>query len=205
MSVQDIVSTSENSVLFNVFQLPLLSNEKCQELTKTILAHRHTHPHEGSMQKYTVNVSSFLGDFLKETLENLIPSINNLFYFGKETAFSLYTAHAVYYSAEGEGEKELRTHVDDSDITINITLMTESLSGCEVRFLDSTEYGNEFCIKHFGKMKEKLDAGMHLHSIKPEVGTCLLHFGHHPHLTSPIYSGKRLSLILWLKKKNEVQ
>jgi hypothetical protein len=200
MSLQNIVSTSETSVLFNVFQLPFLSKEKCVELTTTILAHRYSHPHEGSMQKHTIDVTSFLNDFLKETLHRLVPSINDLFYFGKQHTFHLYTAHAIYYSAEGEGEKGLNTHVDDSDVTINLTLMTESLSGSEVRFLDSTDYGNDYCKQHFGRMKEKLDAGMHLHSIAPEVGTCLLHYGNHPHLTSPIYTGKRLSLILWLKK-----
>ncbi len=200
MSVEDIVSTSENSVLFNVFQMPLISQEKCAELSKEILAHRHTHPHEGSMQKYTVDVSSFLGEFLKEIVQTLVPVVNTLFYFGTDNKYQLYTAHAIYYSAGPEGEKGLATHTDDSDITINITLMKKSLSGCEVRFLDSTEYGNDFCIQTFGRMKEKLDATMQVHSVQSDVGTCLLHFGNHPHLTSPIYEGERLALILWLKK-----
>ena len=98
MSIESIVQTSENSVLFNVFQLPFLTPEKCAELTKEVLGHRYSHPHENSMQKHTVDVSSFLKEFLKESLDNLIPKINDLFYFGVQNQYSLYAAYAIFYS-----------------------------------------------------------------------------------------------------------
>lgn len=201
MSVETIVQTSENSVLFNVFQLPFLNKEQCAELTKKVLDHRYTHPHEGSMQKYTVDVSSFLGDFLKQTLQTLTPSINDLFFFGERNQYSLYTAHAILYSAVGEGEKSLKTHADDSDITVNLTIQSENLSGSELYFVDSTDYGNTFCQEQFGKMKEKLDKMIRVNSLATELGTCILHRGDHPHSTSTIHSGSRIALILWLKKK----
>jgi len=202
MSLQEIVSTSETSILFNVFQLPFLSHQKCAELTKEILSHQIADVNQNSMQKYTIDVSHFLADFLKESLERLRVPINDLFYFGENHSYSIFTAYSIYYSAKGEGEKMLNTHVDDSDITVNITLMTENLNGCEVHFTDAPDYGNDYCIKHFAKMKKKLQSFSTISSIKPEVGNCILHYGNHAHMTTPIQSGKRVSLILWLKRTN---
>jgi hypothetical protein len=201
MSIESILETSENSLLFNVFQRPMLSKEQCAELTQKVLDHRYTHKHEGSMQKHTVDISSFLGEFLQETLQTLIPSINDLFYFGEENLYSLVTAHAILYSATGEGEKSLNTHIDDSDITLNLTIQSENLSGSELYFLDSTEYGNTLCNEQFGKIKQTLDTRIHVNSLRTELGTCILHRGNHPHSTSTIHSGNRIALILWLKKK----
>lgn len=201
MSLEEILSTSDTSVLFNVFQLPFLSQETCAQLTKEILTHRLADINQNSMQKYIIDVSHFLADFLRESVDRLTPSINDLFYFGENHTYSIFNAYAIYYNATGEGEKSLNTHVDDSDITVNITLMKENLDGCEVYFTDAPDYGNAYCIKNFSKMKQKLQKGSSSYSIKPEVGTCMLHYGNHPHMTSQIQSGKRVSLILWLKRK----
>lgn len=205
MSVEDIVSTSENSVLFNVFQMPFLSDEQCKGMAKQVLDHRYTNKHESSMQKHTVDVTSFLGGFLKDTVETLTPTINNLFYFEQPNTYSLYTAHSIIYSATEEGEKQLGIHVDDSDITVNITLMTEDLRGSELGFWDSTEYGNDFCLQHFEKVKQNLSRQTRNNTLNPQVGWCLIHRGDHPHCTFSIQRGKRMALILWLKKKNTLE
>jgi hypothetical protein len=201
MSIEQILSTSENSLLFNVFQMPFLSEEQCEELATKVLAHRYSHPHAGSMQKYTVDVTSFLSDFLNDTVKTLTPSINDLFYFGNPNEYSIYTAHAILYSANGEGEKSLGIHRDDSDITVNITLQTKNLKGCDIGFADSTEYGNTYCIENFGKLKAKLDAHCSVNTVHPTVGGCILHRGEHPHSTFSIQEGSRMALIVWLKKK----
>lgn len=199
-SLEEILSTSENSVLINVFQFPYLSADECQSLTNQILANRYSHPHEGSMQKYTVDVTPFLTPFLTKLLDELTPVVNDLYEFGKPSKYLLYTAHAILYDANGEGEKWLTCHTDDSDITINLTLMTETLEGNELRFLDTTPYGNLLCLTKFEKLRKQLDETIHIHSLKPQVGTCILHRGSHAHETSVIHKGKRVALILWLKK-----
>ena len=201
MTIEDIISTSENSVLFNVFQMPYLTGEECDSLAKKVLENRYSHPHEGSMQKYTVDVTPFLGEFLTNIMEKLTPIINELYYFGKGNTYSLFTAHAILYSADGQGERSLGLHVDDADVTVNLTLQTENLKGCEIGFMDSTEYGNDYCITNFGRAKAKLDGGCHVHTVVPEVGTLLFHRGNHPHRTFYIQQGSRIALILWLKKR----
>ena len=204
MSIEDIVSTSENSVLFNVFQMPFLSEEQCASMTKEVLDHRYSHPHHGSMQKHTVDVTSFLKDFLSSTVKTLTPTINDLFYFGESNTYSLYSAHAIIYSATGNGENELGIHTDDSDITVNITLMIENLKGSQVGFFDSNEYGNEFCIRNFEKMREKLAHKRNSNTITPQLGHCVLHRGDHAHCTFSIQEGSRMALIMWLKKSKSL-
>jgi hypothetical protein len=199
-TLESILATSESSVLANIFQIDYLSKENCEALTQKILAHRHSHPHEGSMQKYTVDVTSFLDDFLQKCLADLTPIVNALFDFGQPTKYTLYTAHAIVYNATGEGEKALKCHVDDSDITINLTLHTENLNGNELRFLQTTPYGNDLCLRQFERMRVKQNTTSTLTSLTPKPGWCVLHRGNHPHETSLIQSGQRLALILWLKK-----
>lgn len=199
--IEDIIASSENTVLFNVFQFPLLSHEECVNLSNVILDHRYSHPHEGSMQKYTVDTVALLPDFINKLMTTMKPIVNSLFDFGKEVSYSLYTAHAIIYSAEGEGEKKLGLHVDDSDITINITLLTENLLGNELRFLDSTPFGNDFCNKHFGLAQQKLSERCEILPVIPTLGGCILHRGSAPHETSTIYTGKRIALVLWLKRE----
>jgi hypothetical protein len=45
--------------------------------------------------------------------------------------------------------------VDDADITVNITLHSSNLSGCELSFRGTTEYGNAFCAANLEKMRQK--------------------------------------------------
>lgn len=170
-------------------------------MTQTILENRHRFPHGGSMQKHTVDATSILGDILyTRILKDLQPTINMLFDFNQPQAYSLYTAHAIIYSASGEGEKALSLHVDDSDITINLTLYASKLSGSELSFTNATEYGNDFCLKNLDKMRQKINNTFTVTQIKTTVGNCILHRGSHPHSTTGIYTGERIALILWLKR-----
>ena len=144
-ALRAILESSEQTGLINVFQFPFLTDDECQSITKTILDNRYRFPHDGSMQKHAVDASPVLGDLLYDRiLKQLMPTINMLFDFGQAQSYSLYTAHAVIYSASGSGEKSLSLHVDDADITANITLQARDLGGCELSFSGTTEYGNEF-------------------------------------------------------------
>ena len=200
-TTDSILETSEKIALINVFQFPFLSETECQSMTKTILDNRYRFPHDGSMQKYTVDATTILGDVLyNRILKDLTPTINMLFDFDQSQSYSLYSAHAVIYSASGEGEKGLSLHVDDSDITVNITLHASNLCGSELSFTDTTEYGNEFCLKNLDKMRKKIENTFTVTQFKTTVGNCILHRGSHPHSTTGIYTGERITLILWLKK-----
>jgi predicted 2-oxoglutarate/Fe(II)-dependent dioxygenase YbiX len=126
-----------------------------------------------------------------------------LFDFDQPQSYNLYTAHAIIYSASGEGEKGLSLHVDDSDITVNLTLHASNLSGSELSFTNTTEYGNEFCLKNLDKMRQKIENTFTVTQFKTTVGNCILHRGSHPHSTTGIYTGERIALILWLKKNGE--
>ena len=144
-AMRAILESSEQTGLINVFQFPFLTDDECQSITKTILDNRYRFPHDGFMQKHAVDASPVLGDLLYDRiLKQLMPTINMLFDFGQAQSYSLYTAHAVIYSASGSGEKSLSLHVDDADITANITLHARDLGGCELSFSGTTEYGNEF-------------------------------------------------------------
>lgn len=196
-----ILETSEQTALINVFQFPFLTEAECQSITKTILDNRHKFPHEGSMQKHTVDAMAILTDVLRNRiLKDLMPTINMLFDFNQPQSYTLYTAHAIIYSASGEGEKGLSLHVDDSDITVNITLHASNLCGSELSFTDTTEYGNDFCLKNLEKMRQKIENTFTVTQFKTTVGNCILHRGSHPHSTTGIYTGERIALILWLKK-----
>jgi len=156
------------------------------------------------MQKHTVDATNILGDIIyNRILNDLTPTINMLFDFDQPQGYSLYTAHAIIYSASGEGEKGLSLHVDDSDITVNITLHASNLSGSELSFTNTTEYGNYFCLKNLDKMRQKIENRFTVTQFKTVVGNCILHRGSHPHSTTGIYTGERIALILWLKKNGE--
>ena len=202
--METILETSEQTALINVFQFPFLTDTECQTMTNTILENRYRFPHDGSMQKHTVDATNILGTILHDRiLKDLQPTINMLFDFNKPQRYSLYTAHAIIYSAFGEGEKGLSLHTDDSDITVNITLHASNLSGSELSFTNTTDYGNDFCLKNLDKMRQKIENTFTVTQFKTTVGNCILHRGSHPHSTTGIYTGERIALILWLKKNGE--
>lgn len=202
LSLDSIIEYSEATVLLNIFQFPFLSRSECENVVEILLAHKKTHSHNGSMQKYTVDATRLINGFVNDRIfAEVLPVINALFDFGKPVKYSVFTAHAVIYSAEGEGEKSLKLHKDDSDITLNITLASNGLVGNEVCFLGTTPFGNEACVQRLEKARARLDDGHTSRPVPPPlVGDCLLHRGEHPHSTRAIEAGDRIALIVWLKR-----
>jgi hypothetical protein len=197
-----LLDTSDQTALINVFQFPFLSDDECYRITNMVLDNRYRFPHDVSMQKHTVDAKHILSDFLYErVLKDLMPRINALFDFGNAQSYNLFSAHAIIYSANGTGEKSLSLHVDDADITINITLHSSNLSGCDLSFRGTTEYGNAFCEANLEKMRQKIEGTCAVTQVNLATpGLCVLHRGSHPHSTSTILGGERIALILWLKK-----
>ena len=203
-NMDSILETSEQTALINVFQFPFLTDTECQSMTKTILENRHQFPHQGSMQKHTVDATGILADVLdNRIMKDLQPVINMIYDFNQPQDYSVYTAHAIIYSASGEGEKGLSLHTDDSDITVNITLHASNLSGSELSFTNTTDYGNDFCLKNLDKMRQKIESEFTVTQLKTTVGNCILHRGSHLHSTTGIHTGERIALIIWLKKNGE--
>jgi large subunit ribosomal protein L40e len=204
-TLESILESSGDTCLVNVFQFPFFTDDECQSITKTILDNRYRFPHDSSMQKHTVDAVVVLGDLLYDRILNrVLPTINMLFDFGHAQPYSLFSAHAIIYSASASGEKSLSIHVDDSDVTVNITLHARDLSGCEVSFAGTTQYGNQFCVQNLDKTRRKFEAeGCKMTQIKATAGNCILHRGSHPHSTTGICAGERIALILWLKKNGK--
>jgi hypothetical protein len=198
MTPEDIISNSESTLVLNVFGFPYIPRGECEQMVSIALQNT-ANVHHGSMQKYTIDVVETFGQFIKEKLLlELTPSINKLFYFGEENQYQVYTAHVICYSSAPPGEKSLKLHVDDSDITVNITLEANDLDGCEVEFFGTTEYGNN-SLRRFERLRNKIHPEQG-NRIQMDVGRCMIHRGNHPHQTLPIRRGTRKALIVWLKK-----
>jgi predicted 2-oxoglutarate/Fe(II)-dependent dioxygenase YbiX len=81
------------------------------------------------------------------------------------------------------GRNALRTHTDDSEVTLNINLGLE-FEGGDLIF--SGQRGTT------SENKENIQ-------VKPVMGSAILHIGQHLHSVLPVTSGKRYSLILWFR------
>jgi hypothetical protein len=188
----------QQNILINVFQFPLLEREECENITKIILKEKDKYPHYGSMQKHTVDISNLLADIIQQYIPFITSKINDLYDFGEKIEYSVYTAHSIFYSANGNGEKALSMHIDDSDITVNIPIHMKDLLGSELRFMGSTPYGNSICKMHFEK--KRIKDILAVNSISHQLGSYVIHRGDHPHETSAIYNGERMALVFWLKR-----
>ena len=196
--MESILEASERSVLFNVFTYPCLSDSECAAVLGSVGDHK-TQALEGSYQKHTVEVSGLLSSYLHdELLPRILPHVADLFDFGVKKSYSLHLAQIITYSGAGAGEKALKLHVDDSDITVNIALHVSDLVGNAIEFFGPTAFGNSHCATALGKHQRKLAAHDSI-KIVPRQGYCLLHRGSHPHKTHLILAGERKTLVLWLK------
>jgi hypothetical protein len=189
---------NQPNILINVFQYPLLTHDECETITKIVLHNRHNYPHTGSMQKHTLDVRNLLADFIQEYIPQITSKINDLYDFGEKIQYSVHTAHSIFYNANGDGEKALSIHTDDSDITINIPIHMKNLLGSELRFIGSTPYGNSICKTHFEK--NRIKDPLAVNSLTHSIGSYVIHRGDHPHEISAIYSGERIALVFWLKR-----
>ena len=109
----------------------------------------------------------------------------------------LFTAFAIWYKHDdGLANSGLRLHQDDSDLTVNLALLSEQ-DGCKVRFEGAQH------LTLAGSSLSNRAPGVYTPFTEVDVppGYALLHRGRHPHHVTPIEAGERWSLILWYKAK----
>lgn len=110
-------------------------------------------------------------------------------------ALNLFTVFAISYANEGYSNSHLETHTDDSLLTLNMCLHSES-TGAAVRF----EGMPPDCGAIDGTGDSTV-AGDRMGGIDVDIPArwILLHWGQHTHQTLPIESGERWSVIMWFK------
>ena len=105
----------------------------------------------------------------------------------------LFTAFAIKYSYDDSAvNSSLCQHQDDSDLTLNLSLLSEQ-EGCKVCF-----EGGQY-VTSGGSVA----SGVYTPSfteIDLPPGYCLFHRGRHPHQVMSIERGERWSLILLYKR-----
>ena len=137
-----------------------------------------------SMHKYGAE-NVITDEQLNLIKSNMLPYIYEVFGIDLTKKCKLYTNFSVHYGKDFD--KELKEHVDDSDITINICLKNNlNLTGLQFNSTPDTL----FSCKH-NKMIQ----------IDIKEGDILIHSGKQPHevIKQNIIDGERVNLILWLK------
>lgn len=111
----------------------------------------------------------------------------------------LFTVFAISYALEGYSNSHLEKHTDDSLLTLNMCLHSES-KGAAVRFEGMPPVS--------GTNNTKKDDIDRRENEDPEwidvdipAKWILLHWGQHTHQTLSIESGERWSVIMWFKAK----
>lgn len=124
----------------------------------------------------------------QEVLVGLSELLNH--HFGLEPAsLELFTAFAVYYATQGFCNNSLELHTDNSYLTVNLCLLSES-TGSAVCFDGSKPLE--------GRPRRKQESQQS--KVDIPAAWVLLHWGNHPHQTLPIETGERWNVIMWFKK-----
>lgn len=178
----------------DLYQTPLFSEEGCLRLLSeleafNVWANRFqvdiTPPN--SMHKYGLILSQLgfepamteLFEYLKPMLAPLFPDVGS-------ASLDSHHGFIVSYSTK-RGDTDLGFHVDNSEVTLNITLQTEGVGGelyfqgrrCEVHRQMPHRAKEEFVVRH-------------------ETGSLIIHTGAHRHGVYPINDGSRTGIIMWL-------
>lgn len=104
-----------------------------------------------------------------------------------------HSAHAIGYGTGATRERALAIHVDDSTYTASLCFnMSASCVGTELRFSGAQPVpGLPALARH-----QRLGHSDEL-AARPRTGWALLHRGCHPHRTTRIEVGERISAVLW--------
>ena len=157
-----------------VFTFEALTPTSCKQLLEDLARFETVAPN--SMNRYGAVLAdigygplceSLLHNLVNPLVRRLYPSIGRL---------SSYHGFTVSYSSK---QRSLDSHVDSSDVTLNICL-GEVFTGGRLVFRDD-------------------DDGI-VAKIDHRVGTAVLHPGDYTHQAQNIRSGRRTNLILWCRK-----
>ena len=115
-----------------------------------------------------------------------------------ETGLDSYKAYTIEYDADDkEYLKDIGTHFDNSEVTLNVSL-TDDHDGGELYFI-------RLVIKSFENKKNLIYGWFRDEKMCPfehRKGVGFLHAGEELHGAMPVISGKRTNLIIWLRSSS---
>jgi hypothetical protein len=96
-----------------------------------------------------------------------------------------------------EKDNDFVLHTDPSAFTLNICLEAVQLVGCEIGFLVDPILSED----EKRKILDLNQKDFKYQKFKPFTGDAIFHEGGIPHITFPLYSGRRTNMVIWLNKK----
>ncbi|KAK3287712.1 hypothetical protein CYMTET_4787 [Cymbomonas tetramitiformis] len=173
-----------------VFSFPVFTRDFCQRFVAEA-----RHFNESDMPKARPNSMNKEGVLLEECgyYEGLLDPLLDKYL--KPIAAQLYPDYggatldhhrSFTVKYHEDGDVELAYHYDDSEVTLNVCL-GEQFEGGELLF---------------GSMRDCASQTSR-YPLRHDVGTGVLHRGHHMHEAVAVDSGVRLNLIMWLRSSTE--
>ncbi|KAL6049368.1 putative 2oxoglutarate and iron-dependent oxygenase domain containing protein 2 [Balamuthia mandrillaris] len=191
------LSVIEDQPVFGVFSFPCLKPEFCRLLLEE-LDHLERSGVEmrrpNSMNRYGVIMEAVgFSALIRGMLDKYILPMSSVFFPDNGGAdIKYHHAFTVRYKL-GE-DKELKKHVDNSDITLNVCLGKE-FEGGDLLFQGCKDSAiMKVPAKMHAYMREEKEA-----LVRHKVGHALLHLGSHIHSAKKLVSGERVNLIIWCK------
>lgn len=168
----------------NTFSFKLIPKRFCKTLMKSI---------KNDSPLWSLNYGENVTDenslqFLKLLTDPEYGPLSNFFrkYFPSKKNLYLDSATILAIRDSEEQNVVCSGHTDDSDISINICIYSQNLQGSEVVF----------------NVHDKISKLKHTYPYKHRIGYCVIHPGVVNHHVTPLISGSRVNLLLWLKNNN---
>jgi len=167
----------------DIFTFPLFEESFCDifmEELKNFKETKLTHSRPNSMNKFGVILEEVGLEKIVETIRQKIEPIAKVKYpdVVGETGLDSVKAFTVEYDADNEAsDKELATHFDNAEVTVNVSLTSNHQEG-ELYFLQGN--GRAWPVQH-------------------RRGWAVLHRGSALHGAMPVSDGSRTNLILWFR------
>lgn len=189
-SLEEIFDRIKVEKAERVYTFPIFTEEFCRLFVEELSHFEDSDCPKGrpnTMNKYGVllNELGFDEDFLTPLREHYIAAITSLMYpdWGGASLDS-HKAFVVKYKL-GQ-DTDLNYHYDNAEITLNVSL-GKTFTGGELYF------GDMFRPRETSNQNARFTEISHVPSI------ALLHRGQHRHGASPITSGERYNLIIWMR------
>lgn len=183
-----------NSIGPDLHHLQLFSDEGCKRLCAELDAfeawarrYQVEVVPPNSMHRYGMILSEIgFEEPIRELCEHLYPILAPLYPELHSDRLDGHHAFLVSYSNR-EGDRDLGFHVDNSEVTLNLTLETHGEGG-ELYF-----HGRR--CEHHRQMPHRVEEEA---IVKHQLGGLLIHAGAHRHGVYPINNGRRRGIIVWL-------
>ena len=178
----------------DIYTVPLFSEDGCRRLCQELhafetwsLAHQVDVSQPNSMHQYGLILAQIK---MQPALQSLVSSIESLWVnrFPEVGSDALDGLHSFVVSySKTKGDSDLGFHVDNSEVTLNITIQAAT-EGAEIYFQGRR------CEHHRQGPHRDHESLVFSH----QLGSMMIHTGAHRHGVLPIVSGHRKSIILWL-------